>query len=162
MVVDAASHQYHRSRFESRYQTGVSATSSLPLADPYPRRATSFPGPCHSRITALGPAFRVLEYYRARHGAAPRRPPHSHPPSPLSYPSPLSPLVRLALLHVGPASSLILGTNFRGSFKTTRAPDHRILHLSAFSVHIPSFFLFPSFFLNLFCATSIYIRLDLF
>lgn len=58
---------------------------SLPLAVPYPRRTASFPGPCHSRITALGPAFRVLEYYRARHGAAPRRPPHSHPPSPLSH-----------------------------------------------------------------------------
>lgn len=35
--------------------------------------------------------------------------------SSLSYPSPLSPLVHLDLLHVGSASSLIFGTNFRGS-----------------------------------------------
>lgn len=61
--------------------------------------------------------------------------------SPLSYPSPLSSLAHLGLLHVGSASSLILGTNFRGSFKTTRAPDRRILHLSAFSIHVHSFFL---------------------
>jgi len=55
------------------------STVSLPSA--------SLSGPCHSRITALGPAFRVLEYYRARHEAAPRHPPlSSHPPSPLLTP----------------------------------------------------------------------------
>ena len=85
---------------------------SFPLAVPYSRCPASFPGPCHSRITALGPAFRVLEYYRVRHGAEASA---SSTFSSLSYPSPLSPLVYHGLLYVDAASSLILDKNFRSS-----------------------------------------------
>lgn len=126
---------------------------SLPLVIPYPHHTTSFPGPCHSRIT-LGPAFRVLEYYRARHGATLRRPPHSHPPSPLSYPSPLSPLVHLGLL-LSPTSSLILGTNFRdprietsSKLHVRQAPPHSpSVRVFWFSVHS---FSLSIFYVNLF------------
>jgi len=82
--------RYHRSRFEGRYQAGVSA--AVPLS-PRPSSLLRRPlWPCHSRITALGPAFRVLEYYRARHGAAPRHPPLSHPASCFPSCSPSLPL----------------------------------------------------------------------
>lgn len=137
MVVDAA--RYHRSRFESRYQAGVSAVSPFTSTfSPPPSLTVSLPsaslsGPCHLRITALGPAFRVLEYYRARHEAAPRHPPlSSHPPSPLltSLATVASP-VHLCLLHVGclPARPRheLSRPSYRGFFKTTHTPNYRIL-----------------------------------
>lgn len=56
----------------SAYQPSLSSPL-LPLSSHVSSRVSfspaSLPGPCHSRITALGPAFRALEYYRARHGA---------------------------------------------------------------------------------------------
>lgn len=114
---------------------------SLPLVIPYPHHTASFPGPCHSRIT-LGPAFRVLEYYRARHGAALRRPPHSHPPSPLSYPSPLSPLVHLALLlsSLPPRSSsartfATLLSRLLQNYTCTRPPHFPPVRVLWFSIY---------------------------
>lgn len=58
--------------------------------------------------------------------------------------------------------------SYRGFFKTTRAPDHRILHLSAFSsflriyVFIPFFFHFLTSLVSLFCSQHRSIHRDLF
>jgi len=101
--------RYHRSRFEGRYQAGVSAAVLVPLSpSPSPRPSSLLRRPlwlCHSRITVLGPAFRVLEHYRARHGAAP-----SHPAalsSSLVLSLPLSRPLSFALLLFAPSSALL-------------------------------------------------------
>lgn len=150
MVVDAASHGIIDPGSKADIRPAYQLPLSLPLAPSRPR-PSSFPGPCHSRIT-LGPAFRVLEYYRTRHGAALRRPPHSHPPSPLSYPSRhcrLSCISVYSTLPLPPRSHPrheLSRLSYRDFFKTTRAPDHRILYLSAFSLvlHIRSLILSSS------------------
>lgn len=164
MVVDAASHGNHRSRgskADIRPWYRPSSLPSPPRSFPFLPHglssvSASLSGPCHSRITALGPAFRVLEYYRARHEAAPRHPPlSSHPPSPLltSLATVASP-VHLRLLHAGclPARSRqeLSRPSYRGSFKTTHTPNYRILRFSIPSSS-PPLPLFRSLRLKSFC-----------
>lgn len=135
---------------------------SLPLAVPYPRRSASFPGPCHSRIMALGPAFRVLSSStrsRAEAFAA------------LSSALLLSHIPRhCRLLRTSVYSTLALPPR-SSSARTFEAPSKPHVHqTAAFSTcprspytYIPSFFLFPSFFyISLLCSQHRSIHRDLF